>query len=417
MRIAYYTISLLLLTQGLNSNADDNLLLEDDYSFENETTQQQQNNWHDGFKYTLEHNHTQTEEGALLQRSSARLEYEYALAEGWYTHLDGKLSHFWSNDRQAQQRNKAYTNFKAQQAWLQYSKGICSHKLGKQQLIWGEVEGTFAVDIVTPFDYTEQLLTDFSNIRLSQNMLQSECYFDRIQTQLFYLPKARTDRFSHEPSGVAFSTGAEWGGRIKYNWAGGDISLMYARLYNNTPIAILRNNPSQLNVLQPSTPQLEVDNFNFIGLSSSIARGRLLMKFDAAYKQQQLVSLSTDTTDRLDFATGFEYTTSNNHNINAGIWLVRELDNTSFDETTTFTMGWSKTYLNDDLSMSLLAYTSDEPKLSSLTIQAQYKWNDFWTIGSAIGIADTNNSLNNALSESPLVQPEQSFTLSIKYQF
>ncbi|MEE8057187.1 MAG: hypothetical protein V3T17_05055 [Pseudomonadales bacterium] len=412
MHITRYITSLLLIALMLNANAADDLLLEDDYTVEQEVffqqgkqqhQQQQKNNWRDGFKYTLEYSHTVTDEGTLLQRSMARLEYEYAVAEGWYTHLDGKLSRFWSNDRQAQQRDQAYSDFKEQQAWVQYSQGACAHKLGKQQLIWGEVEGTFAVDIVTPFDYTEQLLTDFNNIRLSQTMLQSECYFKRIQTQLFYLPKARTDRFSHEPGDIAWSTGSEWGGRIKYNWPGADVSLMYARLYNNTPVPTLQN----------TILQLAVENFDFLGLSSSIARGRLLMKFDLAYKQKQLVALSNNTTDRLDFAAGLEYVTSNNHNINAGVWLIRELDNTEFNESITLTMGWRKTYWNDNLSMSLLAYVVDEPELASLTIQAQYKWNDYWTISSAIGIADISDEVAN----SPLAQPEQSLTLSIKYAF
>lgn len=394
---------LLLSASSLSGYAAEDLLLEDDYSFEDNSAEQSQNTWHDGFKYTLEHSHELTDKGTSLQRSMARLQYEYAIADGWYAQLDGKLTHFWSNDRQAEQRNKAYTHFKGQQAWLQYSQDSCSHKLGKQQLIWGEVEGTFAVDIVTPFDYTEQLLTDFSEIRLSQTMLQSECYFNKIQTQLFYIPKARTDRFSHQRDNVTFSTSAEWGGRIKYSWPGSDISLMYARLYNNTPVPVLLSN----------IPVETTSSFDLFGLSSSIARGRLLMKFDVGYKQQQLVPLSIETTDRLDVATGFEYTTSNNHNFNAGVWLIRELDNTSFEDVTNLTIGWSKTYLNDNLSMSLLGFASDEPKTASMTVQAQYKWNDFWTLSSAIGFADTNEELTN----SPLEQAKQSLTLSIKYEF
>ena len=402
-----FCINLLLCCCVTSSMAADNLLLEDEYHFEEQELQQASKSWVDGFKFTLQHSHTQTGEGTQLQRSSTQLEYEYAIADGWYTHLKGKIRHFWSNDRQAEQRNKSYTHFQAQQAWVQYSQAACAYKLGKQQLIWGEVEGTFAVDIVTPFDYTEQLLTDFSSIRLSQTMLQSECFFEHVQTELFYLPKARTDRFTHERDDVSFSTGSEWGGRIKYNWAGGDISLMYARLYNNTPVPILSND------LQNNTPQLETDDFDFFGISSSIARGRLLMKFDLGYKRKQLVNLSTIRTDRLDFATGIEYTTSSNHNINAGLWLIRELDNTAFDESTNFTIGWSKAYLNDDLSMSLLAFASDEPEQASLTIQGQYKWNDYWTLSSALGVTDIDDDIGN----SPLAQPKQSITLSAKYEF
>ncbi|MFT5603993.1 MAG: hypothetical protein ACI9G5_000946 [Paracoccaceae bacterium] len=42
----------------------------------------------------------------------------------------------------------------------QNSKNSCTTTVGRKTLIWGTVEGTFVTDIVTPFDYTEQLLTD-----------------------------------------------------------------------------------------------------------------------------------------------------------------------------------------------------------------------------------------------------------------
>jgi len=97
----------------------------------------------------------------------------------------------------AEAYGRQYSENKWQSAWLQYSRGPCVTTVGRQALIWGAVDGVFAVDIITPFDYTEQLFTDYSAIRLGQDMAVSECFFDGVHTQVFYTPEARMDLFQH----------------------------------------------------------------------------------------------------------------------------------------------------------------------------------------------------------------------------
>lgn len=356
------------------------LLADDELSLSPPSAPSEPRQWWDDLRTTLEQSHSESDAGTLLQRGSARLEFERGFAKGWYGRIDARLRHFWSNDRQARQRDGAYTHSQIQQLWLQYSQGPCAHKLGRQTLVWGEVEGVFVADVITPFDYTEPLLTDYSNLRRAQTMLLSECYFADWQGQLFYTPEAELDRFTHGDIGYSIDTGAEWGGRLKYSWQGGDLSLYAAHLFDNTPSPILVD----------GNEQAAVAEFDLLGLSATLARGSLLAKLDLAYKPQQLVADSAETSDTLEVASGVEYITSNNHNLNAGVWWTQRLDEVeqATAQSPLFTLGWNKSYLNDNLAMSLLAYAAREPRLAAINLLAEYKWSDYWTIATALGVAD-----------------------------
>ncbi len=399
------------LLAGDDLLADDDLLASDDFEFQELSQEAPESHWYDGLKTSLSVNYTLTPDDIYLQRGEARLEYDFAPQEGWFFRADGLYRYFFTEDALVEGRDdrQSYGVYKWQDLWLQYSAGACAHKAGRQKLIWGEVEGTFAVDVISPFDYTEQLLTDYANLRLAQDMLFSECYFDGLQTQVFFVPEAKTDVLQHHPSqfsgvNVNLDTGSEYGGRLKLLWEGGDISLMLARLYQNQPAVILEN--FQL--------RTAVSRYEFVGLSSSIAVSRLLLKMDIGYKTDQLLQVSGDRSDRLDAAIGFEYTTTDNHSLNGGVWTTRYLDGDSKpDPTNILTLGWSKTYFNDDLAMSLLGNWVDEPRLFSTTLLAEYQLNDFWNVSCALGYAD-NEEEQPFL---PLAQQDKSVTLAVKVEF
>lgn len=421
-------LSMSVLTVGLftgvsQTQANDDLLAEDWLSQDTlftgniaglESTEAEQT-WRDGFITSVEHSHTQIEEGRQYQRSNLRLQYEYAVANGWFLSLDHKSTYYWQDDAQGQAQDEDYLRGDWQQAWLQFSRGACAYKAGKQTLFWGNVEGTFAVDVVTPFDYTEQLLTDYASIRLAQPMALAECFLSDIQTQVFYIPQARLDLTSHRQQIFAKETDDEYGASLKYSWEGGDLSLYAARLFANQPVLVLGDSifPGL-----PGLPEFQYQSFEFYGLSSSIAVSRLLLKADLGFKQNQLVQFSGEQHDVVEFAAGFEYTTATNHNFNAGFWVIKDLEE-RFDESESksqspwYTAGWSKTYLNDDLSMSLLSNITTDPELYSLTVLGQYQYDDYWQFSAALGLSELKGEQVEGLP----VPPDESLTLQAKYQF
>ncbi|WP_372810325.1 hypothetical protein [Litorivivens sp.] len=439
----YTPVLLTLLLMGTPSANAEDFLGSDDFAFDSSAIEVSEPHWTDGFKTALEHAHTQIPGDPNRSQSSVQLIYEGNLAEGWYLKLDTRYRYFWEDDDLAERRGGAYGKNKWQRAWLQYSKGSCTATAGRQTLIWGAVEGTFVTDIVTPFDYTEQLLTDYGNVRLPQDMLVAECFLPAGQLQAFYTPEARTDVYQHHrlvfdvapgfpPVDLSVEPDEEWGLRYKLHGSRVDWSFMYARLYDNTPTPVYFGPDfSGNNSANPITALLipafvaingmpdfgirpELARFDLVGMATSIALGRLLLKAEVAHRDNQLLPISGATSERIDAAVGFEYTTSGNHLFNAGVWGMHlSNDAAEDDDIQVVSVGWRKTYLNDDLVMSLLGNWASSPRFGMVTVLAEYRWNDFWKTSLALSVADLSE-LDTPL---PIIPAEESATVSITYEF
>ncbi len=412
--------------------AQDDLLLQDDSSFSAPSVAAKKDSWRDYFVGSLTHDQTRTDEGdTKYLRYAARVEYEQGFANNWYTRVDVKGTSYRSLDQQAMQKGQSkakltgesYEKIKLQDAWLQYSKSACVHKAGNQTLIWGQVDGTFAVDDVSPFDFTEQLLTDYSSVRLEQPMWVSECFINKTQAQIFYTPEAQLHLMNHNKDafGLKAATGvddedldSEWGARYKFSVQKTEIALMFASLISNVPAQVL---PDPSLPLPPGTILPALSEYELYGVSANYTSGQWQFKTDIAFKTDQLVDGTvSETTDTIDAAAGVEFLSKNNHNINAGIWGSHALDDDLVpgqnDSTPFFTLGWSKSYLNDDLDMRLLANGREDPKSLSATAQAIYQYDDFWTFSSALTLADADGATAN-----PLQSQDNEVSLQIKYQF
>jgi len=414
------------------SNTD---LLLDDAEFEAPEIEEQEQSWRDNFVTTLAHEQTRNDVGdTKFLRYSVRLEYEQGFAKNWFARVDAKGTSYRSLDQQAVQRGQfkglpagegeSYERVLLKEGWLQYSKGSCVHKVGQQSLVWGEVDGTFTVDDITPFNFTEVLLTDYSNIRLPQAMAISECFFDKKQQiQGFYNPQAKLHLQSHNDDeyGLEALTGVddkdlddEFGARYKFSLGKTELALMYASLISNSPAQVLPATPV------PGGPNTipVIFEYDMYGVSLNYTSGAWQIKYDLAYKTDQVVDgTAGEVSDSVESALGFEYLTSNNHNFSFGLSGAYQLDNDftpdQNDSTPFVTFSWSKSYLNDDLDLSLLANGNETPQSTTATTQASYQLNDYWNISGALTFADTDETD----PRNQLRTKENEANLSIKFQF
>jgi hypothetical protein len=436
--IALMSVSTFTAAQEINSShseddllQSDEFLLTDDSGFIAPEIEENEQSWKDYFVTSISHDQTRTDEGDTSYfRYALRVEYEQAFAEGWYTRVDVKATSYRSLDQQARQRSgtsngDAYQKTKLQQAWIQYSRGQCVHKIGQQTLFWGKVDGTFAIDDITPFDFTEQLLTDYSNIRLSQPMLVSNCFINKQELQAFYIPKASLHLNSHNNDQYRLKAAAnideddldaEWGARYKFSIAKTEIAFMFADLIANAPNQVLTVTS---NNTVPPTLFPTLAEYKLYGISSNYSSGAWQLKSDIAYKTDQIVDgTQSEKTDVIDAAVGVEYLSTSNHSFNAGIWGTYALDSDIVadqnDSAPLLTLRWNKSYLNDDLDMSMLASGRSEPRSVSTTAQASYQYDDFWRFSSALTLVDADK---DAANTNPLQSQNNEISLQIKYQF
>jgi hypothetical protein len=416
-------------------------LLSEDSPFLEDTNTSDEKSWKDYFVFTLAHEQTRDDTGdTLILRYNARVEYEQAFASNWYARIDAKGNSYRSPDRLAKQRvsepattdtlleTESYQKGKLNAAWLQYSKNACVIKAGQQTLIWGEVNGTFTVDDITPFDFTEQLLTDYSSVRLALPMAVGDCFLKhKQQVQAFYIPKAQLHQSSHtnDEYSLKLATGvddkdldSEWGARYKFSLGKTEFALMYAELIANAPSQILVTvSPDPL--VPPSVIPV-LSEYELFGFSFNYSSGAWQFKGDIAYKSDQLIDQTFgETTNIVDMAAGFEYLSPTNHSFNMGLWgaYAEDVDTVEQDlnnNTPALTLGWNKSYLSDDLDLSLLASGREKPKSASATAQASYQYNDYWNFSSALTLVERVKDKQNP---NPLQSENNEVSLQVKYQF
>ncbi len=355
--------------------------------------------WWSHIKTTLQQDTTQANGVQNNNRSKLQFDYESSVASGMYVKWQASHRYFYQDDAQSKTKGHAYNHAKLQQAWLQFSHEQCAYTAGRKPVVWGEVDGTFVVDVLTPLDLTEQLFTDYADLRQGDDILLMDCYGDHQQSQLFYTPSANIHRFSHSQPYV--KTGQEWGGRYKLSKDNLDVSLMLAQLYWNTP------------ALSLTDLKLYTEQYNLAAVGISKALGRLLIQFDGAYKSNQIDSSSMQKSDTVSWAIGGEYTSTNNQNFNVGLWQAEATGaKSSLDRDLQMTLGWSRNALNDDLSLSLLGNISQQPQFAALNFLAAYKVNDVCTVSSALGVSHMLDK--NAVLTPPFAN--ESLSLSIKFE-
>ncbi len=355
--------------------------------------------WTQGFKSQMKHDMTKSKAAGDIERSQIGIEYQGSFISGWYMNFKALYRYYGDGDVLAQDRGGAYGRKKVQRLWLQYSQSQCAHTLGRQALVWGEVDGTFIVDVITPLDFSEQLFTDYDEVRVAQDMWVMDCYLENVQVQFFLSHKSKTHVLPENNIHID-NNHEELGGRIKLSLTGLDLTLMMAQLYSNMP------------VVNTQTLELASSKYELMGISFSKAQGRLLLNGDMAYKTNQINSLPAEAADTFEVAFGVEYTRADNQNFNAGVWQVKSLGSEINNRPLAMTLGWRQNYLYENLAMSLLSNLSQQPDLQSVTLLGAYKLTDIFTVSSAVSFANRNEEEFSVLQ----VPAKQAWSVSIKIE-
>ena len=73
---------------------------------------------------------------------------------------------------------KGETDFRIREMYVDFFTKKVDFRIGKQQIIWGQADGVFITDVVSPKDLTEFLLWDFNEIRLGVTALKVNYYLN-----------------------------------------------------------------------------------------------------------------------------------------------------------------------------------------------------------------------------------------------
>ncbi len=366
------------------------------------------------FKTTLEFEYshkTAAPQKNVKNRFSARIEYEYFFADYFFFKIDTKITahHYHDHIAQAEEKDLVIkTN--TREAFLQSSFGGTSIKAGRQIIVWGEADGVAVTDAVSPRDKSEWMFISLDESRISQNMLLIEQFTGIGDFSLFFTPEAEMDK--NPISGSEYDLNLfdsslyqvteedslndpEYGFRWKKTFGRSDIALMVAKLIDNQPTYKANGSTIDGRIRLTKSGQY----YTMTGITANYASGNFLWKGEIAQKDKKTFNTSRlDIVERkvYDTAIGFDYTPVSGYSINL-TYINSHINNwnetiaTAKEDDGTIALGWSDSYLNEDLDISLTAtqtvYYTD--RIGNITID--YTLDDFTSLIIDVVILDIKN--------------------------
>jgi hypothetical protein len=108
--------------------------------------------------------------------------------------LDLKLSYNKSNaslfaNPYFYQNSDNENQFDIRELYMEFTTNNIDLRIGKQQIIWGQADGVFITDIVSPKNLSEFLLRDFDEIRIGVTAIKANIYTaNDYDIELVYIP-------------------------------------------------------------------------------------------------------------------------------------------------------------------------------------------------------------------------------------
>jgi hypothetical protein len=411
--------------QEISSDEEIDLEFSEEEDFELDLEESEDYEQPSPFRYALDHqiSYRVGENTSLINnRSGLSIEYSESIAEDYYLMIDLYGNLYWANDHVADSAGVEYqAEGFVREAWVQRSFEYSTLKLGYQNIVWNEVEGSLATDLVNPVDYRELFFVDFEEARISQLMLSIAIYGGGITWEGFINPQPQFDKSPPANSIYHFAsplddytvqpsekTDPEMGLKGQFKLGASEISLMTARLM-----------PNQKSYSSLGETELveSADPFMMYGATFNYPLGTILFKGDFGYKTQEIndQDFGLHKKNVIDLAFAIEYTKSE-HLLSANLSgsRIQDWDESIIypEQTAFYTLGWSKSYLSEDLSLNAwLVGVTGEP-VTIFGLYTDYKFDDALSLQASLFLF----SIEDPASEFYAFRNEDRASLKMTYK-
>ncbi len=383
---------------GKSDNLGTSQISNDKLAITIETDVSVQENFLRGARFTLRHELAASMKSPYSvsnNRTAFRMEYEKHFLDTYFLHFDVTETAYWDIDHRAKARNAAFTDSSIRDAYLQFSKGQTSVKLGRQILIWGESDAGAITDVISPRNISELFFVSLEASRISQFMLTVDQFSPIGDWNLFYVPKARFNEYAKPGTAYyidAFNGAAEtqtvekggheFGLRWKKTFGNTDIGLMAARLIDND-YASYQAGSTAAGKLLIKNDQLR---FNMIGATFTHSTNGFLISGEMARKSPRAftnaANLQVVNKDAIDTSLKVEHTLGNAGNHAVSVELVNKhiVDWRSEilptpRNTNSIVLAWRNSFFNENLSANFLSvYNQTYPSFAH-SLYLNYKLN------------------------------------------
>ena len=263
-------------------------------------------------------------------------------------------------------------------------------RIGKQTIIWGEAEGAFITDLVSPRDMRSFILADFTEIRKAVPAIKGDFYFGNYTLEgiwvSHHIPSTLPDKdsmwarkptlFPMEPVVTApkplptdvthsefFLSLGHWGGNLNWTINGGT-------MYSDEPVIA--------SMTPPLTLSQAYERYSFVGGSMNTVIGLGVLRLEAALAFDKPMNkivlgspplVSVETHPQLQVLVGFDwpmfgsqwsaqylvtYTHDHHDALYSQMRPIQEVEQT-------VTLRWQKTYLDELLTAKVFSYLELSP--------------------------------------------------------
>lgn len=164
--------------------------------------------------------------GSVKWKATVRTDYDAIYASNDY----------YASDVRRDQR----FNFLVRETYLDGSAGAFDLRVGRQQIVWGEVVGLFFADVVSAKDLRESVLQNFDTIRIPQWAARGEYFVGDTHFEAIWIPIATVDEIGKPgsnfypyppagPAGYGYFVNDER--RPKHDWSTQNFGLRASSVY------------------------------------------------------------------------------------------------------------------------------------------------------------------------------------------
>lgn len=211
-------------------------------------------------------------------------------------------------------------DFMLREAYVNMGHGDWEFRLGRQQVIWGEMVGFFFADVVSARDLRDFLLPEFESMRIGQWAARAEYFGSDTHFELLWVPKPSFDEIGKPGSDFyAFpwlpadtrvredepddgSGAGNWGARVSHLVGGWDLSGFYYRSYDVSPTVY---------AYTPGLALLRHDRLHQVGGTFSKDMGSFVLKGEGVHTRGRSLNtfapggaVGLAATDMIDYAVG-----------------------------------------------------------------------------------------------------------------
>ena len=248
---------------------------------------------------------------------------------------------FYNKDVEKNQRFNAMLR----ENYIDYSAGNWDFRVGRQNVIWGEMVGLFFADVVSARDMREFILPEFDQLRTPQWAARAEYFQDNFHAELLWIPVASYDNigkpgaefYPYQPVPPGFNVRYQQEVRPERNTDNMNYGLRLSTLKNGWDVSGFYYRSTDINqtfyrdiVIAPTpTVSYQARHDRITQFGSTLAKdfGDIVLKGEAVYtKGRSFTSLSPIDSDgvaqqnTVDWAAGLDFSLPAESRLNVQIF-------------------------------------------------------------------------------------------------